>query len=159
MGKHGSRVWISTEWTGFPGDQIDSIQPSSSNQIFPFIQYQNQDSSKIGNICGCGVVRFPNPHYVVHTFKVWWYSYSDSLLLWLSCHVMRKVSAFLFYLPFDQCLQVSIWTTVFPSNSLFTLQSSCGLTQSLTQKPFRGKTNCANNSLDRAIWVRDDTGW
>ena len=88
---------------------------------------------------------------------LWWCSYSDSLLLWLSCHVMRKVSEFLFYLQFDQCLQLSIWPTVFPSNSLFTLQSSCGLTQSLTQKPFRGKTNCANNSLDRAIWVRDDS--
>ena len=35
---------------------------------------------------------------------LWWCSYSDSLLLWLSCRVMRKVSAFLFYLPFDQCL-------------------------------------------------------
>ena len=147
MGKHGSRVWISTEWTGFPGDQIDSIQPSSSNQIFHSSNI-NQDSSKIGN-----------PHYVVHTFQVWWCSYSDYLLSWFSCHVMRNVSEFLFYLPFDQCLQLSIWPTVFPSNSLFTLQSSCGLTQSLTQKPFRGKTNCANNSLDRAIWVRDDTGW
>ena len=142
MRLHGSRVWISTEWTGFPCDQIDSIQPSKSD--FSIHPISNRIHPKLATFVG-----------VVTT--LWWCSYSDSLLLWLSCRVMRKVSAFLFYLPFDQCLQLSIWPTVFPSNSLFTLQSSCGLTQSLTQKPFRGKTNCANNSLDRAIWVRDDS--